>query len=40
LERTAVEVKGTGRTTRAALVAAADLFEPTGERGYWRWKQR
>ena len=38
LERTGVEVKGTGRTTRVALVAADDLFEPSGQRGYWRWK--
>jgi hypothetical protein len=38
LERTGVQVKGTGQTTRSALVAARDLFEPEGRRGWWRWK--
>jgi hypothetical protein len=39
LERTGVEVKGTGSTTRAALVSADDLFEHVPDRrGYWRWK--
>jgi hypothetical protein len=39
LERTGVDVKGTGSTTRGALVGAGDRFEPVvGRRGYWRWK--
>jgi hypothetical protein len=39
LERTGVEVKGTGRTTRAAMLGAPDLFEHVAtRRGYWRWK--
>ena len=39
LERTGVEVKGTGRTTRAAMLAAPDLFEHVEtRRGYWRWR--
>ena len=39
LERTGVEVKGTGSTTRGALSGAPDRFEQvTGRRGYWHWK--
>lgn len=39
LERTGVDVRGTGSTTRAALVAATDLFEHVpGRGGLWRWK--
>jgi len=39
LEQTGTTVRGTGRTTRSALVAATDLFEHVpGRRGYWRWK--
>lgn len=39
LERTGVDVRGTGSVTRAALAATTDLFEHIPEkRGYWRWK--
>jgi hypothetical protein len=39
LEATGAEVRGTGDTTRAALVAATDLFESVPDRrAYWRWK--
>jgi hypothetical protein len=39
LERTGVDVKGTGTTTRTALERADDLFEHVPDRrGYWRWK--
>jgi hypothetical protein len=39
LEKTGVNVKGTGTTTRAALRRATDLFEHLpGRDGRWRWK--
>jgi hypothetical protein len=39
LEKTGVEVKGTGNTTRGALTGSPDRFTPVaGKRGYWRWK--
>ena len=38
LEKTGVSVKGTGSTTRAALVGSPDLFAPiAGAPGWWRW---
>ena len=39
LEASGVQVRGTGNTTRAVLVAATDLFESVPDRrAYWRWK--
>ena len=39
LEATGVKVKGTGKTTRAALERAPDLFEYMPDRkSTWRWK--
>ncbi len=39
LEKTGVDVKGTGNTTRGALTGSPDRFTPVvGKRGYWRWR--
>ena len=38
LEKTGVQVKGTGSTTRSAMDRATDLFAHVpGQRGMWRW---
>lgn len=39
LQKTGVDVKGTGATTRGALKGAGDRFEKLPDRtGRWRWK--
>jgi hypothetical protein len=39
--KSGVRIKGsaTGPTMRKALAGSPDRFEPTGRRGYWRWKE-